>query len=150
MRTLRLLTCPESRTRVVNFGIGHGRIAIDAEDRVRRLHLHDDDFAVYVAQGGHRLLLAFDMPVIARMQVIGGKVAGVFVPISADDEVRELHLEILEFVVGSSSVWAAGCWAARKVLMLIASRKMIRDILRMFRSPIVFRLYCRAYRGCIP
>src|SRR6267154_2564272 len=50
--------------------IGNRRVAVDANCEIPRLYFHDDDLALNVAQTRQRLVLAFDMPVIAGVQVI--------------------------------------------------------------------------------
>jgi len=65
--------------------VGNRRVAVDADREIRRLHFHDDDLALDVAQTRQRLVLAFDMPVIAGVQVIGCKMFRVFISVAVND-----------------------------------------------------------------
>src|SRR5208337_144397 len=52
--------------------VGHSRVAVNSDGEIRRLHFHHDDLALNVSQTRQRLVFAFDMAVVAGVQVIRG------------------------------------------------------------------------------
>src|ERR1700675_1839886 len=96
-RLRRVLTWPDSRTERGELGVGNRRVAVDADCDIRRLHFHDDDLALDVAQTHQRLVLAFGMPVLAGEQVIGCKMFLVFIPVAANDSFCQLHFQSFDF-----------------------------------------------------